>query len=88
MRRLAHDAYGKLILAGGFERRRSCVSVCVERIAKIGGEKRGIETARAVDAALLGNGKYNLEVAVWDVMLLQAAQRLKDGNHPRLVVCA
>ena len=58
----------------------------VECVAKIGGEERCVETARAVDTALLGDGEDNLEIAVWDVMLLQAAQRLKDGNHARLVV--
>ena len=56
------------------------MTVCVERIAEVGVQEARIEAARAVDPALLGDGKDNLQIAVRDVLLLQLAQGLKDGD--------
>ena len=86
MCRLAVDGDGKLILAGRLERCRACMTVRIERIAEVGVQEARIEAARAVDAALLGDGKDNLQIAVRDVLLLQLAQGLKDGDNARLVI--
>ena len=77
-----------LILARRFERSRAGVAVRVEGKADVGFEERSVDVLRAVHTALLGDGKDDLQIAVRDMLLAQAAQRLEDGDDARLVVRA
>ena len=84
--RLAAHGDLDLILARRLERRHAGVTVRVECKADVGVQERAVNVLRAVHAALLGDGKDDLQIAVRDVLLAQAAQRFEDGDDARLVI--